>query len=476
VNPFRRSRWRALGARLAIALVTSSLATTVALGVERRTVDTTVEGIDRAAGVDEEVLTERGDDPAEPANYLIVGSDSRSDLERSEDQAAPGGQRSDTIMVAHVDPITKMSVLLSFPRDLVVDIPGKGSSKINAAFNADAGGGPELLILTLKQNFGIDITNYFEVDFAGFKQIVDTIGRVKIYFPAPAYDRYTGLEVPYYGCAALDGDAALRYVRSRHYFYYDFDAAEWREDPTSDFGRIRRQQYFIRSLMQQALDRTLRRPYEAKTIVDRLANMLTVDETVNTDDVKKLITAFIDSDPAAVEMLTVPVQSDGRGGLLLRDDEAQPMFDRLSLQPLTVAVIDFSKFQVDVLNAGGDDGAAQLAMGELARLGFARGTVGDAPEVDRTELRYSTPNGRAAAEFVKLFVLGGAEIVEDPSLDTTADVVLAIGPDFEGINDAAPTTTTTGDEVAETTATTIAPNPGQEPEGQPRGSQFVGCG
>lgn len=461
--------------RLAIALVASSLATTVALGASRHDVDTTVDRIDRA-DIDEAVLSERGDDPGEPANYLIVGSDSRSDLPASERDAAVTGQRSDTIMVAHVDPITKTSVLVSFPRDLVVDIPGKGSNKINAAFNSDTGGGPELLILTLKQNFGIEITNYFEIDFAGFQRIVDTIGRVKIYFPAPAYDRFTGLDVPYYGCAALDGDAALRYVRSRHYFYYDFETQEWREDPTSDFGRIRRQQYFIRSLMQQALDRTLRRPYEAKSIVDRLADMLTVDPKVNTDDVKKLITAFIDSDPAAVEMLTAPVQSDGSGGLLLRDDEAQPMFDRLSLVPLTVPLIDFSKFRVDVVNAGADDGAAQLAMGELARLGFSRGVVGDASFSEQTELRYSTPNGRAAAELVKLYLGRIGEIVEDPTLDTGADVVLAIGPDFEGIDDAAPSTTTTDDEVAETTATTIAPNPGREPEGEPRGSQFVGCG
>ena len=75
---------------------------------------------------------------------------------------------------------------MSFPRDLWVDIPGQGSAKINAAFN----GGPQLLVETIKQDFNIPISHYLEVDFAGFRDIVNAIGTVPVYFPTPASDKY----------------------------------------------------------------------------------------------------------------------------------------------------------------------------------------------------------------------------------------------------------------------------------------------
>lgn len=470
----------------------SSLVSGAVFAVEHRVANEKLNGtpsIDFASGV---LASDQYDDaPTEPTNFLIVGSDSREDLGEGSEEAFGdvGGQRSDTIMVAHVDPRTKSGVIVSFPRDLVVDIPGMGREKINSAFNSDRGGGPERLILTLKQNFKIDISHYLEVDFAGFARIVDTIGNVHLYFPGPATDAYTGLFILGTSCAELDGSAALAYVRSRHYRYFDYADGEWHSDGTSDFGRIRRQQYFIRSLMQQALDRTARQPHKAFTLIDRLSDMITIDKGINIEDIKKLAFAFINSNPSAVEMYTVPVQS-GDGGLLLRDAEAQPLFAKLSLRPLEIGVIDYSQYRVDVLNANAEVGAAQTALGELAALGFGRGRVGDTDSVARTELRYSSDAGRAGAEFVKLFLGGVGEPVHVDDLGSTADVVLVLGSDFEAVRDAGTVPTTPGPTtpgpntpgpsttLPATTATTIAPQPGEpDPNSNvPRGNQFVGCG
>src|SRR4029079_3035618 len=131
------------------------------------------------ANIDPSLLTKGG-------NYLIIGSDTRAfidsqkDAEHFGDKATQTGQRSDTIMVVHIDPGKHTGILVSFPRDLWVDIPGHGTAEINAAF---AFGGTQVTMATLTQDFNIPISHFLEVDFAGFRDIVNAIGSVPIYFP-----------------------------------------------------------------------------------------------------------------------------------------------------------------------------------------------------------------------------------------------------------------------------------------------------
>ena len=73
-------------------------------------------------------------------------------------------------MVIHVDPEQKTGFLVSFPRDLAVNVPGLGRQKINAAFNSASGGGPQRVVDTLKQDFNVPIQHYIEVDFPSFKR------------------------------------------------------------------------------------------------------------------------------------------------------------------------------------------------------------------------------------------------------------------------------------------------------------------
>ena len=195
-----------------------------------------------------------------------------------------GGQRSDTIMVLHTDPDADRALLVSFPRDLWVDIPGHGHAKINAAFNA----GPQRMIETIENDFDVPISHYLEVDFAGFRDIVDAIGSVPIYFPTPARDTNTGLKIDEAGCHNLTGEDALAYVRSRYYQYQTADG-EWHYDPTSDIGRIHRQQYFMRSLAKAAVKAVFPNVTKLNSVFDKAVASLTSDEGLGKSDLLKLV-------------------------------------------------------------------------------------------------------------------------------------------------------------------------------------------
>ena len=127
------------------------------------------------------------------------------------------GERSDTIMMIRVDPATTRVAVLSFPRDLWVEIAGTGNrQRINSAYLRDD---PQRLVDTIYENFGIGVDHFIQVDFCAFKTLVDAVGGVAVPFEFPARDTNTGLNVPVPGCFTFDGEHALAYVRSRHYQY-----------------------------------------------------------------------------------------------------------------------------------------------------------------------------------------------------------------------------------------------------------------
>src|SRR5439155_12204097 len=178
--------------------------------------------------------------PSGALNILVLGSDRRDVVEggaRTERQFRGGsGQRADTIILVHLYPGSKKAVLVSFPRDLRVNIPGHGFNKINAAYPL---GGANLMIKTITELTGLPIHHYVEVNFASFKNIVDAVGGVPLYFPKPVYDRKSGLNITQSGCINLTGDQALSFVRARYIY------------PNADLGRIQGQQRFIRALLSK---------------------------------------------------------------------------------------------------------------------------------------------------------------------------------------------------------------------------------
>jgi len=246
----------ARGRRLLLA-ITASFALILALGAgtgfaaflwaERTLKHTSVDvGENPSTGED----TYRGGKcELEPCNYLLLGSDSRRGLSKQEqidfgtDVQIGGEQRSDTIILIHTEPGRRQATILSFPRDLWVDVPGRGMDKINAAFEGGVrGGGPDLVSRTIEGLTGLPINHFLYVDLAGFQGVVDALGGVDMCVPYPMQDELTGLDIAA-GCQEFDGATALAFVRTRSQPC----------DAIPDFARIARQQQFFRAVLTKLL-------------------------------------------------------------------------------------------------------------------------------------------------------------------------------------------------------------------------------
>jgi LCP family protein required for cell wall assembly len=402
------------------------------------------------------------DDPGDPMNVLLVGSDTRENVTAEEakkfgTEKDVGGKHSDTIMVLHADPRAEKAAILSIPRDLYVTIAGTGrKDRINTAIQA--ADGERRLIETIQDELGIQIDHYAEVDFYGFRGIVNSVGGVTIPFTSPARDTVTGLKVPTAGCIELDGDQALAYARSRH--YQSYESGRWRTDPTGDLGRISRQQNFVRRMMSQAIARGIRNPIKANSMAGTATKYVKIDNTLSTADIRRLAGRFKSLAPEAVDMLSLPVtdfrvRATGAAVLQMKEPEAQEMIDRFNgIVPAPNVPTELPKvvpgsIRVRVLNGSGQGGQASKASLGLQKAGFSISGTGDAPsfEYTRSLVRYGRGQ-RDKALVLQAYVDGGAQIIEDPKL-VGGDLQLVTGSSFVGIRTpgtAAPggTTTTTG--------------------------------
>lgn len=419
-----------------------------------------------------DVLRKCGDDdPGQPMNVLLVGSDSRKDLPPGErrfgSESQVGGQRSDTILVLHADPRQRTAAILSIPRDLAVPIAGARTDqpqRINTAFEQ----GPQTLIATIRQSLGIEIDHYAQVDFNGFRGVVNAVGGVTIYFPSPARDKLTGLNVKSAGCVELDGDRALGYVRSREYEYVE--NGRWQVDPTGDLGRISRQQDFIRRVIRKA-SRAGRNPVTLDSLIDQAVRNVKLDESFSTADIVRLSQRFKSLEPDAVEMLSVPTV-DARLGdaavLRLKQPEARQVIDHfLGKEPPrpssggTQVVPDISpnRVRLRVLNGSGAEGQAGQAAKELQSAGFNLAGTGDAEGVDYTDsvVRYGRGQ-QDKAQLVKAYLGGDVKVEEDATL-RGVDLVLVTGSSFSGVKTpSGPGSSTTG---STTTSTVVGVTPGK---------------
>jgi polyisoprenyl-teichoic acid--peptidoglycan teichoic acid transferase len=176
---------------------------------------------------------------------VLLGIDAR-------DKLTEGASRTDVLTLATIDPLSQTAAMLSIPRDLYVPLPGYDEQqRINTAYfwgevNQLPGGGPGYAEETITYNFGVPIQRYAVIDFAGFKNVIDALGGVDIdvpvdivddAYPTPDY-RTEVLRIPA-GRVHMDGDLALKYVRTRH--------------TDSDFGRLQRQQQVLLAIRDKAL-------------------------------------------------------------------------------------------------------------------------------------------------------------------------------------------------------------------------------
>ncbi|WP_067522773.1 LCP family protein [Nocardia uniformis] len=368
------------------------------------------------------------------------------------------GARADTVMLITIPANRQRVVAVSFPRDLDVYRPvcpvwdnatasysgemmsAADGDKLNATY---ALGGPRCLVKVIQKISGLKIGHFIGIDFAGFETVVDQIGGVEICTPTPLIDDLLGPVLPTAGRQTINGATALDYVRARHIL----------SDPTSDYGRIKRQQRFLSSLLRSALSgKVLLDPAKLNGFITAFAAQTFV-ENVTPKDLITLGRSLQGVDAGAVTFLTVPTDGTNEvGNEIPRTTDIRAIFraiiddtplpgEKRGPAPVTTTlaaalptqdqdtVVDPSQVTVSVSNATTTPGLASTTGAELADYGFTIGTIGNHPETSSsTVIRF--PTGlRGAAEAL-------AAIVPDATLEETASTTgvlgLILGTDYTG--------------------------------------------
>jgi len=417
-----------------------------------------VRNIGRVQGVSGALTPVEGSGKARTENFLIVGTDSGEGLDPNDPVliGRPGGVRSDTIMILRLDPTSDTAQLLSLPRDLYVPIAGlRGSDRINSAIQ----GGPGRLIDTIKADFGIPINHYLEINFHAFRELVAAVDGVPIYFTTPVRDRHTGLDVPEAGCVTLDPVQALAFARSRAYEY--FENGRWKTDPTGDYGRVSRQQEFIRKVILRAIDKGARNPIVLNQLITAGVDAVSLDPTLTPDDLLEVGKRFKDFNPESLETYSVPVNGArvrGASVLLIRTEDAENIFKIFrgvdANGPDSVLVV--------VQNGTAEAGKGATAADELRKAGFSipDGFTSNAERFDfaQTTIRY-LPGGAARAQQLASYLVA-PPVFEEVSFLVQSDVSLVVGADWQGVRSTPgpvpdlPTTSTTAPRTGRTTTTT----------------------
>ena len=427
---------------------------------------------------------------SEPQNYLIVGSDSRSSVEKGDPNykaflgagGDQGGQRSDTIIIMRVDPKTHAVDMLSLPRDLWVPIAGTGESqRINTAYSLK--NGRQTLIDTIQQDFGIPINHYVEVDFKGFQGVVDAIGGVPMYFDEPMRDGNSGLNITAPGCVTLDGEQALAFARSRELQFKDPKTNKWKSDGTGDLGRVTRQQIFIRKVIDRSASKATSLDLAGTNdLLDAAVKNLTVDNGFGLDTMLALgkeFRSFTGDQMVTHTLPTSPFTTNG-GAMVLRLDTAgaQPIFD-LFKGADAVPQAKPSEVTLSVRNSSGVNGAAAKAQVALQSLGFTVSGTDTGAVTSRTVVHFGS-GGQDQANLVARHVKGGADVTEDSSL-AAGQIQLVLGKDYVSViddNGKTVTGVTTSTAAGKGTTTTTASNTITDPIGETPGvpPDGVTCG
>ena len=383
-------------------------------------------------------------DGGKALNFLLVGSDSREGATEEElrlyGTEANSAVLTDTIILVHLSPKRDKAVLVSFPRDSWVEIPGHGSSKINTAYGrgerARKGGGPALLIQTVEKLTGIFVDHYLEVRFGGFLKMVDALGGVDVCLPYAVQDKDAALDLPA-GKSRVRGTQALAFVRARKF------------DPRGDFGRIQRQQQFLGSMLRRATSAgILARPDRLYRFLDTVAHNLTVDDKLGINDMRNLASKLRGLDPAKIVFVTVPYHPKGawHGRQLAVDLDlpaAQALFESIKRDdaisagatpapsnPPSDLFVRPERIRLRVLNGNGIDGAAGRAAEDLRALGFTITGTGsaDAFTYEQTIVRHGPSKADSARTTAA--AIPGASLQLDQTLGSVVEVV--VGKNYTG--------------------------------------------
>ena len=365
----------------------------------------------------------------QPMNILLVGSDSRTGLTRRQlgriQTVKVPGRRTDTIMVLHVSPRRDKAVMVSLPRDLRTTVDGR-TSKINAAF---AVGGPGLLVRTVEQTTGLPINHYAEIDFAGFLKVVDALGGITLCNRSGHRldDPYANLHMGP-GCKDMRGIQALAFVRARHV--------------DSDFGRIGRQQEFMRAVVAKLESRgSLVNLPKLIGIADVATDHIRTDQALSTPTAIGLARRLRKLDPASIDMrvypsVASPPRCAGCAAFVDPLPEAAILMRALrrdagQLPPVGLPGnkgVSLATTSVTVLNGGGVQGAASRAAADLRRLGVRVAGTGNATQSTGQSSTLAYPPGlEQQARLLEAVLGGGVELVKADHRD---GLVLTVGSGF----------------------------------------------
>ncbi|NMO93693.1 LCP family protein [Actinomycetospora sp. TBRC 11914] len=435
-------------------------------------------------------------DPAAQAgdqNFLVVGSDTRVGATPTEDVGDPNdvpGARSDTVMIVHIPASRTGMTVVSFPRDLEIDrpacerwdsvsgaytpqtIPDTPRVKLNSAYQV---GGPRCVTKVVQQLSGLAVNHFLAVDFSGFKDMVDAVGGVPVCLDKPMRDTILGTVIPRAGTTVITGDQALDFVRARHVI----------GDPTSDYGRIHRQQLFLSALLRQSLSAgTLLDLGKLDALVGAVSRS-TYGENIEADQMLSLGQSLSALDAHQVTFTTVPTTgvANDRGNEVLRDADDRALFGAIiddrplpgqpgaappraaaPAVPADRVALRLVDARTDTGDAGsgsgsGDDGSGESdasasgfrsdrgsqAPSESSVAGALRGygftvaggsALSSGSAAPRTVIRF-TPDQAGAAATLQRAVPGAALT---PEAGGSGGLVLQLGDDFQGkvVNPAAP--------------------------------------
>ncbi|OBF23811.1 LytR family transcriptional regulator [Mycobacterium kubicae] len=419
-------------------------------------------------------------------NFLIVGMDSRAGANAevgAGDTEDAGGARSDTVMLVNIPANRKRVVAVSFPRDLAINPiqceawnpdthkygpiydEKKGTwgprmvyteTKLNSAFSY---GGPKCLVKVIQKLSGLSINRFIAVDFVGFARMVEALGGVEVCSTTPLRDYELGTVLAHAGRQVIDGPTALNYVRAR----------QVTTESNGDYGRIKRQQLFLSSLLRSLLSNdTLMNLNKLNDVVNlfignsyvdniRTQDLVTLgqslqhmaaghvtfvtvptgvtdqngDEPPRTADMKALFASIINDDP-------LPLENDQNAQTLGRTPttaptttkKAPPAAPTNETERQQLTTTSPQEVTVQVSNGTSTTGLATVAANQLQRNGFNVMTPDDYPNTLKTTTVFFSPgNEQAAATVAAAF--GSTKVERVTGIGQVVQVVL--GPDFNSV-------------------------------------------
>lgn len=383
--------------------------------------------------------------PHNAQNILLVGSDSRAGANGrgTGGSALVAGQRSDTIILAHLYGTSDKALFVSIPRDSYVEIPAwtdprtgavhqSRHDKINSAL---AEGGPALLIATIQKLTDIRIDHYVQIDFVGFKNMVNKLGGVDVCLRQSVNDVKSRLVLSA-GRHHIDGATALAFVRDRHSF------------ASGDIQRIKNQQQLIGSLIHKVLSAgTLINPLKLNGFLEVATSSLQVDERLTLNDMKNIALRVRGFSSGSVLFTTVPIANsagwvNGASVVLLDTAADARLFDSLRRDqapsapakagaPAGALIVPPSAIRVRVYNGSNVNGLARRAFNALAADGFTTTGIpqnrGSGATV--TTILYGSTKADSARTLAA--ALPGSVLQQDPTLTDTLEVV--VGSGYKGV-------------------------------------------